>query len=121
MASTVIDMLPLDTFVQLGDFWESIARDHIVVVLVLHCLFCASLAPELKHSYMVHYLVRRWSECSRTRARHSCRRAPHWQPSPCRQQSTTPGQPPTPPCNVHTHSHLLRPLRFRPAPLARRS
>lgn len=44
-------VLPL---VDVYQFWKTL---NFTVVFTLHCLFCASLAPQLKDKYLVHYLV----------------------------------------------------------------
>jgi hypothetical protein len=44
-------VLPL---VDVYQFWKTL---NFSVVFTGHCLFCASLAPQFKDKYLVHYLV----------------------------------------------------------------
>jgi len=72
-----MDLIPVQQLIELNNFWDGLTSQHFVIVLALHCLFCASLAPGVKDKYVVHYLVSspaapgraRWSAGSGAHAR----------------------------------------------------
>lgn len=68
VAAAIASYVPLDQLANATSFWDSVADyQGGVIVFVGHCLFCASLAPEFKSKYLVHFMVRVWA------ARHA-----HW-------------------------------------------